>query len=74
MKSYLRDTLRLPAKGLRPSALPLLHQPSRELVNVMLKSPDESGRRSIWGGAMGQLGTNIHSSGEPDPPLGVTDV
>ena len=26
---YLRDTLRLPAKGLRPSALPFLHYPSR---------------------------------------------
>ena len=29
---YLRDTLRLPAKGLRPSALPILQQPARSFV------------------------------------------
>ena len=26
---YLRDTLRLPAKGLSPSALPIFHQPAK---------------------------------------------
>jgi hypothetical protein len=28
-KLYLRDTLRLPAKGLSPSALPIFHQPAK---------------------------------------------
>ena len=28
MNLYLRDTLRLPATGLRPSAHPILHQPA----------------------------------------------
>ena len=34
---YLRDTLRLPAKGLTPSALPIFHQPARRSSRGLLR-------------------------------------
>ena len=41
---YLRDTLRLPAKGLGPSALPIFHQPARLRNGLVVVQRDRRSR------------------------------
>ena len=44
---YLRDTLRLPAKGLSPSALPIFHQPASARGHALRRSPSAFQGRNV---------------------------